>query len=156
MFFGIKDFVSFDACDELIEFYTDHQEDAFEYGLTRPLDLYNDKGKIYDNDLINNFLDYVTLICSKFENNLKLDKAQIVKWEVGSDMKEHSDPPPDVFAALIYLNDDYDGGQTVIDDMIVPPHKGDLLVFSNGQINHHVKKVSNKERYTFAFWYAWI
>ena len=51
-----------------------------------------------------------------FNINLLLTPAdmQIVKWPTGSFMNEHYDTG-DQYGVLIYLNDNFEGGETIID-----------------------------------------
>ena len=73
-------------------------------------------------------------------------------------MRPHIDPSrsdqePDLFAAVLYLNDDYTGGHTAFEDYEVKPETGKLLVFSNSIYEHHVTKVEGTERFVLSIWY---
>ena len=72
-------------------------------------------------------------------------------------MKPHVDDnnvhKPDVFAAMLYLNDDFTGGFTCFEDFEVKPEIGKLIVFSNSQYLHYVSKVEGVERFVLSFWY---
>ena len=78
-------------------------------------------------------------------------------------MKPHYDKSEmygsNVFAAFLYLNDDFVGGHTqfdTIDNEVwfdVRPKKGKLLVFSNRQYLHHVSMVESGTRYLLSFWF---
>lgn len=57
---------------------------------------------------------------------------------------KHSDP----WTFLIFLNDDYEGGELEIENFVVKPKKNQLLVFS-GSLGHRVKPVTKGNRYTF-------
>ena len=50
-------------------------------------------------------------------------------------MKPHFDDNnvhnPDVFAAMLYLNDDFSGGHTIFEELEVKPKTGKLIIFSN-------------------------
>ena len=83
----------------------------------------------------------------------------VVRWPVGTFMKPHFDKNDvhgeDVFAAMLYLNDDFEGGSTVFEHMDVKPEAGKLIVFSNSKYLHHVSKVDRSERYVLSFWYKY-
>ena len=61
---------------------------------------------------------------------------------------------PDVFAAMLYLNNDFTGGSTCFEDMEVKPEPGKLIIFSNSQHLHYVSEVGSAERFVLSFWYA--
>ena len=73
-------------------------------------------------------------------------------------MKPHYDNSyqdnPDIFAALVYLNDSYSGGYTCFEDFEVKPQLGKLVIFSNSQYLHHVTKVEDSERFVLSLWYS--
>ena len=76
---------------------------------------------------------------------------------VGTFMKPHVDDnnvhKPDVFAAMLYLNDNFTGGSTCFENFEVKPEVGKLIVFSNSQYLHYVSKVEGAERFVLSFWY---
>ena len=68
---------------------------------------------------------------------------------VGTFMKPHVDDnnvhKPDVFAAMLYLNNNFTGGgNTCFEDFEVKPEVGKLIVFSNSQYLHYVSKVEGE------------
>ena len=98
-------------------------------------------------------------ICKNFDSDVSLDYVGVVRWPIGTFMKPHVDDnnmhPPDVFAAMLYLNDDFEGGSTVFEHMEVKPETGKLIVFSNSKYLHYVSKVDKSERYVLSFWYKY-
>ena len=78
-----------------------------------------------------------------------VDYAGVVRWTVGTFMKPHIDPhrpdqEPDLFADVLYLNDDYTGGHTGFEESEIKPETGKLLVFSNSIYKHHVTKIEEQ------------
>ena len=112
-----------------------------------------------DDELFSNVINSVTDLCKTFESEIVLDYVGVVRWPVGTFMKPHFDKNDvhgeDVFAAMLYLNDDFDGGSTVFEHMDVKPEAGKLIIFSNSQYLHHVNKVDMSERYVLSFWYKY-
>ena len=58
----------------------------------------------------------------------------VVRWPVGTFMRPHIDPyranqEPDLFAAVLYLNDDFVGGHTAFEEYEVKPETGKLHCF---------------------------
>lgn len=61
----------------------------------------------------------------------------------------------DEISGLIYINDDYDGGEIYFPDtdVLIKPKPGQLVMFPSGhQYRHGVTEIKNGERYTFSFW----
>ncbi len=108
-------------------------------------------------------INKVTNLCKIFDNDIRLDYCGVIKWPTGTYMKPHYDKSEmygsNVFAAFLYLNDDFVGGHTqfdTIDNEVwfdVRPKKGKLLVFSNRQYLHHVSMVESGTRYLLSFWF---
>ena len=107
-------------------------------------------------------LDYdvitkVNTLCKSFDSEIELDYVGVVRWPVGTFMKPHVDDNnvhnPDVFAAMLYLNDDFTGGHTLFEQYDIKPEVGKLVVFSNSQLLHYVSQVEDSERFVLSFWY---
>ena len=99
----------------------------------------------------------VNSLCNFFDSSSNLDYVGIVRWPVGTFMKPHVDDNnihnPDIFAAMLYLNDDFDGGHTIFENFEVKPEVGKLIIFSNSKYLHYVSKVEGSERFVLSFWY---
>ena len=109
-------------------------------------------------ELFSSVINDVTNLCKFFDDNIKLQYVGVVRWPIGTFMKPHYDSSAkegiyDLFAALLYLNDDFDGGYTGFKDFEVKPKTGKLLIFSNSQYKHHVTRVIGRDRYALSFWY---
>jgi predicted 2-oxoglutarate/Fe(II)-dependent dioxygenase YbiX len=92
---------------------------------------------------------------------------ELIKWREGVELPSHADGSPNApeyplmsFGTLIYLNEDYSGGEIGFDDfdLAFTPKIGSLVIFPNHMI-HHVKLVLPKQgkdtasRYTLPmFW----
>ncbi len=113
--------------------------------------------EINDNELFKAVVHSVTDLCKSFDSNITLDYVGVVRWPVGTFMKPHFDKNDvhgeDVFAAMLYLNDEFDGGSTVFEHLEVKPEVGKLIIFSNSKYLHHVSRVEKNERYVLSFWY---
>ncbi len=92
------------------------------------------------------------------------DLLQIMSWPVGFEMPPHADnanpdgSPHEMahrdFSAVIYLNDDYRGGEFRFTrlDLTIRPRKGMLLAFTAGLYHEHaVLRVEGRERLTMPF-----
>lgn len=74
-------------------------------------------------------------------------KPYITAWKETDDQLEHKDN--DEFTAIIYLNDNYEGGELNFPslDMSIKPTKGSLI-FWPGYLTHSVSPVTSGIRYT--------
>ena len=154
-----ENFISPSECQELIDLSKSNKVEV-PYGdesrggdtfLTHLDGIYLDKTE-------NNIVDRVTNLCKTFDDRVVIDYAGVVRWPVGTFMKPHIDPhrpnqEPDLFAAVLYLNDDFTGGYTGFDEYEVKPETGKLLLFSNSLYKHYVTKVEGVERFALSIWY---
>ena len=95
----------------------------------------------------------------KFNFNLMIDEAQIQNWIDGSfsPLHTHLDCPmrgKNKFNSILYLNDDFDGGDFYTKGNIsIKPKPGLLTMFDGNNIEHGVKQISNGDRYSIIFWW---
>jgi 2OG-Fe(II) oxygenase superfamily len=95
------------------------------------------------------------------------DTAQIVRWHEGLGLTPHADniepngtpngTPHRSFSSILYLNDDYEGGETFYPGhlMRMRPKAGTLVLFGAGEdYVHGVTKVRRGLRYTYAGWFT--
>ena len=61
--------------------------------------------------------------------------------------KENND-----WTSVCYLNDDFEGGETLIEDKSIKPKKGTLVVFPSKKMSHGVSLVKGN-RYTYIAWW---
>ena len=101
------------------------------------------------------------------EDALYSDSVQLVKWRAGMSMPPHADnahpdgsPQPMPwrdYASVIYLNDEYQGGEFYFPEIgvEVKPVTGLLLAFPGGMRHFHgVREVQAATRYTMPGWYT--
>ncbi len=137
-FIRVDNFLSKEECNEFIEKFK--QSPASKYRNTFTVKI---KPKNILERINNQF---------KFYNFVEPDNCEIVMWPVDSYMKMHVDNG-DKFSFLIYLNNDFDGGETVIEDITVKPRPGRIVIFSNGVMYHEVKQIKKSNRFMLAGWY---
>lgn len=101
------------------------------------------------------------------ERRIYSDSQQLVLWKEGHSMpvhvdnahpdgSEHGTPHRD-FASIIYLNDDYEGGEVFfpLAGIRLKPIRGMLVGFrGTADTPHGVTKVTKGERYTLPCWYS--
>ena len=154
-----ENFISPGECEELIELSKSNKEELPYGSESRGGDTYLTTldGISFEKEK-NSVVDKVTNLCKTFDDRVIIDYAAVVRWPVGTFMRPHIDPSrsdqePDLFAAVLYLNDDYTGGHTAFEDYEVKPETGKLLVFSNSIYKHHVTEVEGTERFVLSIWY---
>jgi predicted 2-oxoglutarate/Fe(II)-dependent dioxygenase YbiX len=141
-------------------------------------DEYNGQREISDKDVetrmkeldakIRSFLENVYAKENGFSiNNYTWNRPlELIRWKEGSSLAKHSDGSSDPaefplikIGTLIYLNDDYEGGELVFNDygIIIKPEPGDMIIFPNHYM-HEVLKVlpkgSNTRRHTMPTFYV--
>ena len=91
----------------------------------------------------------VNSICKNFDSDANLDYVGVVRWPIGTFMKPHVDDNnvhnPDMFAAMLYLNNNFSGGHTCFENFEVKPEPGKLimiLVFLAHQTHSHLEKIN--------------
>ena len=96
---------------------------------------------------------------SKFDHFID-EKTHIAKFVEGKGMHEHFDVSrPNDIATLVYLNNDYDGGDIYFPkyEMSFKPEPGDLLCFpDNPSFVHGVKPIIKGTRFTLPRWFTRI
>jgi hypothetical protein len=84
--------------------------------------------------------------------------THIAKFNEGYGMHEHFDSSkPNDIATLIYLNDDYEGGEIYFPDLGLEykPKAGDLVMFpDNPHFVHGVKPILSGTRFTSPRWFT--
>ena len=167
-----ENFISSDECQRFIDLSLANKGKEMPYGdETRGGDTYlttvewKDHTAVYlggDVDptipsLDDEVITRVKSICKSFDSTSNLDYVGVIRWPVGTFMKPHFDDNnvhnPDIFAAMLYLNNNFSGGCTCFEDFEVKPEPGKLIIFSNSQYLHYVSKVEGDERFVLSFWY---
>ena len=87
--------------------------------------------------------------------NIILNYSQIVHWPDGSFMNRHYDgteSKDNNFSAICYLNNNFKGGRTLLEDQMIDPETGKLIVFNSQKMEHGVEKVIG-DRFTYISWW---
>jgi len=99
------------------------------------------------------------------EEKLFVNFGALVKWTEGNSMILHIDTESSPvtttykYSAIIYLNDDFEGGSTFFneqnDNYESHPKQGNVLVFtSDNRCPHGVKEITKGERFTYGLWFT--
>jgi hypothetical protein len=134
----------------------------------RMISLYNISNPIIHNLIITILFRIQNIIIKEYATDsiTYADTIDLVRWFPGMEQVSHCDDMSDheeatvfnhrKFGCIIYLNDDYEGGQTYYSNYnyeIIP--KSGTLAIHPADCNHRhgVRKIENNTRYTLAsFW----
>ena len=93
---------------------------------------------------------YLKRISKEF--SLKLNDDAIIFWPPTSFKEMHKDGmtyKKNEWVSVCYLNDNYEGGETMIESDLIKPKKGRLVVFPSKKLSHGVSLVKRIPRYTY-------
>lgn len=93
---------------------------------------------------------------AKLINGSTIDWFHIVKWIPSHGQQLHYDLADETttLTSIIYLNDDFEGGETYFEDgTTFTPKVGRALYFDGNYHKHGVKPITNGTRYTVSAWY---
>ena len=91
-----------------------------------------------------------------FDDKVKIDWCEVVRWPVGSDQPLHLDTSSQetVLTSITYLNDNYFGGETYLEnDIKMIPKVGRTVCFDGQYYKHGVSQVKTNDRFTLPIWY---
>jgi hypothetical protein len=85
---------------------------------------------------------------------LKIDTAELVIFPERTNHNLHFDKEYDEMTSILYLNNDFRGGETFFEDgTIVSPVPGRALFFNGRTYLHGVNIITKGLRATFSIWY---
>ena len=145
----IDNFLTPNECDFLIKYY----ESDKEKNSNKIRNIFPIAPSIKDKS-INFLINKLQITAANF--NSQIDWFQIVKWPPSIGQKLHFDTQSSrtTLSSIIYLNNDFEGGETYFEDgTIFKPKPGRALYFDGNYHKHGVKPISKGTRYTVATWY---
>lgn len=167
--FIVDDFMSDGDCDTLVNWFIGAPKSRDVVS-----DFYKDRtisfSQMFHQDIkiiVNSYrFDVSWLARTLFKEKLYIDYTDAVHWPSGMEMKPHSDNcwldgSPNytnwrTHTAVLYLNDDYEGGRTFFPEINYEstPKKGRVIIFPSGiEYLHGVTKVEG-DRYTLSTWFT--
>jgi len=163
-----EDFLSPSTCEALIDFFLRNidqlgRADRVAMFSGRVISYRNIPPGLPDAPAIRRVMNAIRFIASRsvaefFRAELVLpEETQLVGWDVGMDQPLHRDVtrPSTTYAAVIYLNDDFEGGETVLADIAtIRPRAGALLAFHGARLQHAVTAVRSGRRFTMPLWFT--
>jgi glutaredoxin-related protein len=105
------------------------------------------------NSLVENMYSLLDNYIKTINKDYEINYFEIVKWPQNEFQDKHKDYSFHPYTSILYLNDNFNGGETVVDDKIIKPKKCKLISFEGNQIIHGVNTITKGERYTVPCWY---
>lgn len=139
----------------LIDSFKENIMNTYVWDETRVLSLDRvDKGEFYYRVLA--LAKHVKSLVFHDEKFSTLQNVEIVKYPCGAHKNFHKDRTRKTTtgASITYLNDNYIGGQTVIEGIDVQPLSGRTVYFDGMEFRHAVSNVIKNDRYTLSMWYG--
>jgi hypothetical protein len=150
-----ENFISNELCDFFVKYHNTHSYDAkhrnSEAGYIFTINC--DEKAAEGNPAFKLLLNRLTFFADKILKNTFVDYSQIVKWPEGEWQDEHLDFQDKFLSSVLNLNDNYEGGETVIEGKIIKPKKGKIVLFNGTQQKHKVLPITSGTRYTNTTWY---
>ena len=152
----VKNFLSKKVCDHLIHCH----RQWFPQDLGEHIKKYhrNTETLLFENLMIRDSIMrqvYCKLIAfvKKAHPELYINHTEIVRWPTGKGQGPHLDFEDSTYTTLIYLNDNYKGGETYVNKRTIKPETGKLIFFAGNKKEHGVHDVRQGERYTIPSWW---
>lgn len=155
-----ENFMSGDTCDwftsfheTMFPFYGTNFENRKIINLTELIHV------LYNNTLPYDVTDYLKQTQADLITEVKKYDPQAfpnyihcTKWTAPIYQPIHTDFDEHVWTSILYLNDNFTGGSTIIEGEKIQPMKGAVLTFK-GELKHGVEEVTQGNRYTISVWY---
>lgn len=161
----VKGFVPFEYARKITEYAVKHDSEFVQFGNTEKEFTFH--ADFTDTDIKDLLQSYQQLVYKFVQDNYQGpfeayddSKIHIARFIEGYGMHEHFDSTkPNDIATLIYLNDNYEGGEIYFPELniFIKPQEGDLVCFPDTpDFVHGVKPISEGTRYTAPRWFTRI
>ena len=167
----LKNFVDSNHCNQIYCYLKEHTSKTYNVDNTRPW--FENNNLFYsriDNphikDLVRKYIIKLsTAISLHYKEIIYPHYTDLVIWHRGKYMEAHRDDghgsddevkkilKPRYVSSLIYLNDDFTGGQTFVGEKKFTPKQGAALIFKSNLL-HGVTQVKEGVRGTVASWFT--
>tara|TARA_Y100001937_G_C6954466_1_gene256141 strand:- start:7 stop:471 length:465 start_codon:yes stop_codon:yes gene_type:complete len=146
----IKNFISNIQSDNLIAFHKSY------FDLNKESCRTHRNTQVIDppvTDQTKEIYNMLTGFIKTINSNLQINYFEIVKWPTGEFQDEHVDFDYHPYTSILYLNDDYKGGETIVSGATIQPEKNKLIGFEGVNLTHSVNQITEGTRYTVPCWY---
>jgi len=100
-------------------------------------------------------IDFIDYLLPKSDDFARISYMQIIQYPVDTFIGFHKDiAEEDSGTAIFFLNDDFEGGKLIVDNIIVTPSQGTMVAFNNStQRWHGTEPVYKGDRFVLALWF---
>ena len=147
-----ENFISNDLCDFFIRYHNINSQHHTKHRNTSILDC--EEHSLKENFAFKLLIKKLSMLVENSIKNTLINYSQIVKWPTGEHQDEHIDFDYHTATSVLYLNDEYEGGHTVVGDKVIKPKKGKIILFDGSKTKHEVLPITFGTRYTNATWYV--
>lgn len=142
--------------NEIICMFKENMQYTQKWDQTNVLNITNLEG---NSEIVKKILNLIKIIQSFVFNDKRfefIEQIEIVQYKVGTSKAYHYDSSRNSTSAtsVTYLNDNYVGGQTVIDGISIQPISGRTVYFDGKLHKHCVNHILKGTRYTITIWYG--
>jgi len=147
-------------CDKIINFHNRYKHEfSTKFSDRIILNLYPIIASL-TNDEFDSDIDVIKKVTADLSTHIQtidqnafINYHHITEWRTGVYQPTHKDYQYHPYTTILYLNDEFEGGETIIEGEKIKPEKGALLTFPGNIVNHSVNEVINGTRYTIAAWH---
>lgn len=155
-----EEFISPQYCQHLINFFEKHKSDhGFVFSDRLCINVSSMFHTLSNDDNLNE-VDILKKLYGKIEQNIaKIDPdtfvnyAHLVRRDQGASQDAHTDFDHHTWTSVLYLNDNFKGGQTRVETHEFEPDQGSMITFQGKYLEHEVYPVTEGSRYTVLVWY---
>jgi len=149
----LDDTITIDECQALIELYHKNENFCHMHNGTFPLNVGNCQN---NTDILYPLIEKLLYKIYSVNSEVVMEWIEIVKWPQGTFQSFHVDNASSntIFSSITYLNDNFEGGNTYIDNSTTIGIKPARTVMFDGmRYIHGVSRINKGTRYTVAAWY---
>jgi len=121
-----ENFISNDLCDFFIRYHNINSQYHTKHRNTSILDC--EEHSLKENFAFKLLIKKLSMLVENSIKNTLINYSQIVKWPTGEHQDEHIDFDYHTATSVLYLNDEYEGGHTVVGDTVIKPKKGKIIL----------------------------
>ena len=153
-------FLSDEICDWFMSFHrTMFPLYGIEFGDRKIINITQLIHTLYNDNSPYDLSDYLKMVQANLTTEVRKHDPQAypnyihcTEWSAPVNQGIHTDFEEHVWTSILYLNDDFKGGNTIIEGERIPPKKGSVITFK-GELKHGVEEVTEGNRYTISVWY---
>ena len=153
----LDDVLNSDECNNLIEIYHKNKQYAQHPHCDPAFYPLNINNIVESKNDVLKITTKIEQITQKYFNLNVIEWCEIVRWPFNSWQSYHLDTSSKktTLTSVTYLNENFDGGCTIMHDGTkIKPKTGRTVIFDGNKYIHGVEPILKGERYTLPIWYT--